>query len=136
MAITDSRNKGGTLTLDSQPFAKQATSVALTPSVDTEGDPVETLDGSTITADDVTTWTLDVGAIQDFEDPAGFVEFCRANKGELVAFAWAPAGATGPSYAGTCKVRAVAIGGDVNTRLDTSVSFPVEGEPDPTYPAP
>jgi hypothetical protein len=129
MPITDSRNKGGTLSLDGQPFAKQMTAVTLTPATAEEGDPVETLDGSTITADEVSSWTLELGAIQDFTDPAGFVRFCFDNAGDVVAFAWSPNGATGPDFTGSCKVRPVAIGGDVNARLTATVSFAVEGTP-------
>jgi hypothetical protein len=136
MPITDSRNKGGTLTLDALAFAKQATSVTLTPSADEDGDDLETLDGSTILADEVTSWALDLGMVQDFEDPAGFVEFARANAGDVVPFDWAPNGATGPSYSGNVKVRAVPIGGDVASRLTTTASWPVEGQPSVDYPTP
>lgn len=134
MAVTDSRNKGGTLTLDATEFAKQMTAVTLTPATEQDGDDLETLDGSTILAPEDTTWTLDLGGIQDFTDPAGFVEFSRANAGEEVAFSWAPNGATGPSYAGTVKVRPVPIGGEVATRLTTTASWPVVGDPAVTYP--
>lgn len=133
--IEDSRNKGGTLTLDALPFAKQMTNVTVTPSVDEEGDRVETLDLSTIEPDEITSWALELGAIQDFTDPAGFVEFARANDGEVVDFLWAPNGAGSVSYAGTVKVRAVPFGGDVNTRLTTTGSWPIITGPTPTYPA-
>lgn len=137
MPIEDSRLKGGTLTLDAQPFAKQMTSVSLEPSEDTEGDPVETLDGSTIEADEVTSWVLNLGAIQDFDDPAGFVEFARAQRGELVPFSWKPNNtAEAPTYTGTVRVRAVTIGGDVAGRLTTSKAWAVVGEPTATYPTP
>jgi hypothetical protein len=133
--ITDSRNKGGTLTLDALEFAKQMTNVTMTPSVDEEGDRIETLDESTIEPDEITSWAMDLGAIQDFTDAAGFVEFARANDGEVVSFVWAPNGAGEVSYAGTVKVRAVPFGGDVNTRLTTTASWSVITGPTPTYPA-
>lgn len=136
MPITDSRNKGGTLTLDAQPFAKQMTSVALTPATDEEGDAVEALDGSTIDPDEVTSWALDLGAIQDFTDAAGFVQFAFENAGDVVPFAWAPRGADGPTFSGNVKVRAVTIGGGVNTRLTSDTSWPVQGLPTWTPDAP
>lgn len=136
MPIEDSRNKGGTLTLDAQPFAKQMTSVALTPAVDEEGDALEALSGDTIDPDEVTSWTLDLGAVQDFTDPAGFVRFAKENAGDVVPFTWAPRGAEGPTFGGNVKVRAVAIGGGVNTRLTSDTSWPVQGEPDWTPAAP
>lgn len=135
--IEESRQKGGTLTLDAQPFAKQMTDVTLTPAVRTEGEALETLSGDTLSPDEVTDWVLDMGAIQDFLDPAGFVAFANANAGDEVAFEWKPnAAATSPTYTGTVKVRAVAIGGAVNARLSNSTSWPVTGQPTTTYPAP
>ncbi len=129
MPITDSRNKNGVLTLDDNPFEVQATSVALTPSTDEEGDAVETLARDTLTADDVTTWTLDITAIQDFADPEGFVEFCRATAGQIVDYSWKPTSATVPVYSGTVKIRPAVIGGAVNERLTSEVSFPCQEEP-------
>jgi len=135
--IEDSRLKGGTLTLDAIAFAKQMTSVDLEPSVDTQGEALETLDGSQISPDEVTSWVLNLGAVQDFVDPAGFVEFARANAGEEVACAWTPnSDPDCPAYTCTVKVRAVRIGGEVNARLATTTAWPVVGQPTPTYPAP
>jgi len=134
MAITDSRNKLGTLTIDAlTTFSKQITNVKLTPSVDEDGDKVETLDGSTILPDEVTSWVLELGAIQDFDDPDGFVEFARANAGDLVPVVWQPNQVGAPSYACSVKVRAVEIGGEIAQRLPTSTTWPVDGEPTPTY---
>lgn len=135
MAILDSRLKGGTLTVDGHAFAKQATSVVLTPSADEEGDALEALDGSEILPDEVTSWTLDLGVVQDFDDPAGFVEFARANAGDVVAFTWKP-NAAGPSYTGQVKVRAVPIGGEVASRLTATASWPCQSAPVVTYPTP
>ena len=130
MAIEDSRLKGGTLTLDAlTDFAKQMTNVTLTPATEEDGEPVETLDGSTIEAEESTTWTLDLGAIQDFDDPAGFVEWAMANAGDVVAFEWTPNATGAPTYSGNVKVRPVPIGGDVNTRLTTTASWPIVGTP-------
>lgn len=132
-AIEDSRLAGGTLTLDALSFAKQMTSVTLTPSTDEDGEDVETLSGATIEADETTSWTLDMGAISDFNDPAGFIEFARSNAGAIVPFSWQP-NATGPTYDGTVRVRAVAIGGDVKARTTPDTSWPVIGDPNVTYP--
>jgi hypothetical protein len=133
MPIVEDRLKSGTLTLDALPFATQATNVNLEPKTDEEGDQLEVLSGDTIEPDDVTTWTLNITAIQDFDDEAGFVEFCRANAGDVVPFSWRP-NAAGVTYAGDVKIRPVTIGGDVNARLTTGAAFPLVGDPDPTYP--
>lgn len=134
--IEDSRLKGGTLTLDATEFAKQATNVNLEPAVESDGDRVETLSGATIEPDETTGWTLNVGAIQDFDDATGFVEFCRANAGQVVAFSWLPNADGAPTYSGDCRIRAVTIGGDVATRLSTTAAFPVTDLDAPAYPAP
>lgn len=128
MPITSSKLKTGTLTLDAMPFATQATNVRLVPEVDEQGDPIETLSGDQEGADEVTTWTLAVTAVQDFDDPAGFVKFCFDNAGQSVPFSW-EASATSPEWSGSVTIRAVEFGGDVNTRNTTEAEFPVIGTP-------
>src|SRR5687768_16225623 len=128
MAITTSKLKTGTLTLDALPFANQATNVRLTPEVDEQGDPIETLSGDQEGADEVTSWTLTVEAVQDFDDPTGFVKFCFNNAGLSVPFTWT-ASATSPEWSGSLTVRAVEFGGPVNTRNTTEAEFPVIGTP-------
>jgi hypothetical protein len=134
--IEDSRLKGGTLVLDSLPFAKQATEVTLEPSVVEEGERIESLSGATLDPSERTDWVLNVGAVQDFNDPAGFVEFCRANAGEVVTFSWLPNADGAPTYSGSLRVRATTIGGAVNTRLATTPAFPVTVLDAPAYPGP
>lgn len=137
MPITESRLKNGQLTLNGVAFTTQASNVTLSPDVNEEGDTLETLSGDTILPEERTAWTLGVEAIQDFTDPAGMVAFCFENAGDVVDFLWRP-GPSGesPTYAGSVKVRAVEIGGDVNSRLSTSAEFPCQGVPVPTYPGP
>lgn len=133
MPITDSRLKEGTLTLDGDAFETQATAVALVPSTDEEGDELETLSGDKILPDDVTTWTLDITAIQDFTDADGLLEFLRANAGDVVTFVWKPTTAAVPNWTGSVKIRPAQIGGDVNTRNTSDVSLPVQGDITPDY---
>lgn len=130
MPITESRLKGGSLTLDAIPFATQATNVRLVPSTDEVGDPVEVLSGDELGTDDETTWTLVIDAIQDFDDTDGFVRYCLDNAGTKVPFIWRPNTGTN-TFGGTCKIRPVEIGGDVNARLATSAEFPLDGDPTP-----
>lgn len=131
--ITDSRNKTGVLTIDALPFATQATNVRLVPKTDEQGDPLEVLSGDTITAEDETTWTLDVRAVQDFDDAAGFVNFALQNAGEIVPYSWKP-NVDAPTYTGNVRVRPVEIGGDVNKRLTTDASWPCQETPTVAYP--
>ena len=136
MTIIDSRLKVGTLTIDAVSFASQATNVTLTPKTDQEGDPIEVLSGETITADDLTSWEMQIEAIQDFDDPDGFVNFALANAGELVAYSWKPNDSPDcPTYSGSVRVRPVPIGGPVATRNITAAAWPIDGMPTPSYPA-
>lgn len=134
--IEDSRNKIGTLLLDAQPFHKQTTSVSLEPSEDNTGEALETLSGDTEGVEEVTSWVLNLGVIQDFNDPAGIVEFSRLNAGEEVAFQWQPNAVGAPTYTGIVKVRALTIGGDVASRLTSTKAWPVTGQPSADYPTP
>lgn len=139
MPIIDSRLKSGTLTIDAISFATQATNVRLVPSTDEVGDPLEVLSGETVTAEDETSWSLVIEAVQDFDDPAGFVNFAMSNAGDVVPYVWQPNSPTGDalgmgvSYNGTVRVRPVEIGGDVNTRLTTGAEWPCQQAPTATY---
>jgi hypothetical protein len=138
MPITESRLKTGTLTLGTDPadvsVATQATNVSLDPSVDEDGDRLEVLSGDTISPDEVETWVLHIEAVQDFDDPDGFVRYCFANAGDDVAYSWKP-NAAGPTFTGTVRIRAAQIGGDVAARLATEVEFPCNERPTITDPA-
>lgn len=133
MPITDSRLKTGTLTLEAAQFASQATNVRVTPSTDEVGDELETLSGDTIAPDDETTAVLNITAVQDFDDPAGFIRFSWDNAGDIVTFTWQPNAGT-MQATGTVRVRPVEVGGDVNARLTTSASWPIVGLPTWTWP--
>jgi hypothetical protein len=124
-AIEDSRQRGGTLALDNEQFEKQHTDVALNPSVNGAGDPVETLSGAVLSAPETYSWVLALGYIQDFTDPAGIVMTLRAKAGQEVPFSWTPNGEAGPTFTGTVKMRPASIGGTVATRLTGTVDLPV-----------
>lgn len=132
--INESKLKSGTLTLDALPFATQATNVRLVPEVEEQGEAVETLSGDELGADETTNWTLVIEAIQDFDDPAGFSKFCFENAGQAVPFDWSP-NPNGTSFSGSVKVRALEIGGPVNTRNTAEVELPCVGAVVPTWPA-
>lgn len=132
MAVTQSKLKEGTLTLgvdlDAVEFSCQATNVRLTPSTSDTGDEVETLCGDKIGAETTTSWSLAGTSIQDFTDPDGFVLWCFENDLTEVAFSWQP-NATAGTWTGTARVRAVELGGDVNTRLTTDWEWPLVDTP-------
>jgi hypothetical protein len=124
--ITDSRLRSGTLTLDGDSYATQATNVRIIPDYQDEGDAIETLDGSEIGSSKKRKNTLAIEAIQDFDDAAGFQAFTWNNDLLEVAFTWQP-GPESPTYDGTVQVLAVEVGGDVGPRLTTSAEWEVVG---------
>lgn len=135
---TISKLKTGTLTIDSVPFATQATNVRLIPPEQPTGDDAaEVLSGETLPAEDAgggSGWTMAITAVQDFEDPVGFVNMTWTDEGQAVPFTWAPMGAAGPSYAGTVTVWPVEVGGDVNRRLTSDAVWRLAAKPTRTEP--
>lgn len=132
MTITESRLKTGVLTFGETPtptdFSCQPTNVRLTPNYEDDGDDTETLCGDMIPAGKKETWVLAGTSIQDFDDPAGFIQYCFDNRMTTVAFSWQPNTTGAPTYSGSVVVVALEIGGDVNTRLTTDFEFDVSGE--------
>jgi hypothetical protein len=132
--LTDSRLGPGTLTIDgTNDFSSQASAVRLTPSINSE-DGTPTLaypDPAPITSVD---WALNVDAIQDFEDPAGFVNFLMDNALSEKPFSWVPLTAGGPTYDGVLQIVPIEIGGDVAVQVVTSVELPLVGAPTRTDP--
>jgi hypothetical protein len=148
MAIVESKLKtgkltlGGTLPVDPAPpgpptggteFSCQATNVRIVPSFNDTGDPVETLCGDTLAADTTADWALQGTSIQDFDSPDGFIQYSWENNLENVPFVWQP-NASATMYYGTVQVRALEVGGDVNTRITTDFDWPCNGMPEAVWP--
>lgn len=130
MPATDSRQGPGTLSLGTLTGAGcQMSNVRLVPSQDEE-DGTPTLCDPDPAPQVSESWALEGTAIQDWEDSAGFVEFCRTNSGNTVTFEWVPNTTLTPAvtFSGSCQVRAVEIGGDVGSQNTTDFSFPVVGD--------
>lgn len=140
MAVNESRLKTGKLTLGGAAgvggteFACQATNVRVTPSHDETGDEVETLCGDKLAPDVKTSWSVAGTSIQDFDSPDGFVQYSVEQNLEVVEYSWQPNTSTF-EVTGTVQVRAVEIGGDVNTRLTTDFEWPCQDDPTFTWPA-
>jgi hypothetical protein len=139
MAVNESRLKEGKFTLGGTggtggtEFACQATNVRVTPSHDETGDEVETLCGDKLAADVKTKWSVAGTSIQDFDSPDGFVQYSVEHNLEVVEFSWQPNASTF-TVEGTVQVRAVEIGGDVNTRLTADFEWPCQDDPTFTWP--
>jgi hypothetical protein len=139
MAIVASRLRNGELTFGGNgtgtavSFACQATTVAVNPSYDNDGDPVEVLCGERLPAGKRETWTISGTSLQDFDDPQGFLAYCYTHAMETVAFTWKPNADGAPTWTGECVILALVEGGDVQSRLDTDWEFDIVGRPTRTY---
>lgn len=123
----ESKVRTGTLTIGGQEFGAQASAVAVRPGHDTSGDPLDLLDGTTLPASTTRSNVLAITAVQDFSDPAGFSRFSWDNDLDTVAFTWRPRGAGGESFTGSVEVRALPVGGEVNTRLTADAEWTCVG---------
>lgn len=141
--ITESKLKTGMLILGGSvvgvgafDFACQATNVRVAPSHNDAGDPVETLCGDSTSPSTQTTWALQGTSIQDFDDAAGFLWYAFDHNLQTVPFSWTPNVDGGSVITGDVQVRALEIGGDVNTRITSDFDWPINGEPTATKPTP
>jgi hypothetical protein len=135
MAIVESKLKTGSLLLGGTEFACQATNVRIVPTFNEEGDNVETLCGDTLAPSTTTEWALQGTHIQDWDSAGmGIVEYSWVNNLVTVPFVWKP-NASAVTYAGNVQVRALEVGGDVNTRITTDFDWPISGTPEPTWAA-
>jgi hypothetical protein len=133
MPVVSSRVKEGVLSFGGatpRDFSCQPSNIRLTPTANLD-DPLEVLCGDIITGAGTTSWQLQGTAVQDFDDPNGFILFAFQNDGEEVAFSWTP-NATGGTWSGNCFVSAIEVGGDVNTRLTADFVFALRGAPEYT----
>jgi len=149
LATEESRQYAGTLTfgteptaeipnpdIEATPFEKQVFECSLEPAVEEKGDELTMLNGNVLGADESIKWTLKIGAVQDFMDPQGFLEFCRNNALVTVPFEWEPnSSLDSPTISGKVKIRPGKYGGATKLRLTSEIEFPVIGEPDVVHPA-
>jgi hypothetical protein len=130
MPPIDSRLGPGTLKLGSPlvEFGTQIANVTLEPSQDEE-DGTPTLAEPDPAAEISEAWALTGEAIQDFEEPTGFVNYCFDNALTIVDFEFTPNTAAGVKYTGECRLVSVPIGGDAGTQITSTFEFPVVGTP-------
>jgi hypothetical protein len=121
----------GTLTLGAtgspRQFAANVTAAALEPSY-SDGDVLELLDGSTESEGDQETWAL-TGTIRQQLTADALEDWCLSEAGKEVPFTFKPNNDVSKTYTGTCRIRAVKIGGDVKKKNTSDFSFPCVGKP-------
>jgi hypothetical protein len=127
MTIEESKVRDGTLVLGSEFFSCEPTSVLIASEYNEEGDPVEVLCGEGLAADTTVNKSLNITAIQDFNNPEGLMRFLRDNELRTVPFMW-KANQEGAQVAnGQIQCRLGDWGGEVNTRLTTDLELPIVG---------
>lgn len=76
------------------------------------------------------TWTLELAGVQDWETANSLAQFLTDNAGEEIAAKFSPQAGSGLSeFTATVIGAPVAIGGDVNTVPQFSVTLGVVGQP-------
>lgn len=133
-ALVDSRLGPGTLLLGTSPYEYQMANVALEPDIsDEDGTPTLAVPEPAPLA--TIAWKLTGTAIQDFGEPAGFLNYLMDHALEEVAFTWTPDTANGVEYSGTVQLRPAPIGGDAGVQITSDFELPVIGDPVRTDPA-
>jgi hypothetical protein len=136
MPVVQSKVRSGLLQLQGaaantwETFSCQPTAVAITPTntEGTTGDELEVLCGDKIPGDATSEEkgaTLDITAIQDFDDPNGLQRYAWVNDGQTRAFRWRPTADAQDLWEGTVRVRAIGVGGTVGERLDQTFSWTI-----------
>ena len=124
----DSRLGPGTLKLGATDFGAQVANATLEPSTDEE-DGTPTLGDPDPLPELTESWVLTGEVIQDFEEDAGFVNYCMDNALSVVAFEFVPNSDTTNKWTGDVLITSVPIGGDVSVQIRSSFEFPVQGTP-------
>ena len=134
MPFADARQGVGTLKLGPAPgpptheFNTQAAAVKLTPSVDsTDGTPTLAVPDPAPLSE--VKWALNIDAIQDWSEAAGFVNYLLDNVLDENLFEWVPLTSEGTKFSGTVQILPIEIGGDVAVQVVTSVELPLIGVP-------
>lgn len=127
---TDTRLGPGTLKFDSPlvDHGPQISNVLLEPAQDSE-DGTPTLGDPDPLPEVSESWVLTGEAIQDFEDPLGFVNWCFDNALTVQPFEWVPNTDAGQKWTGDCLITSIPIGGDVSVQNTSKFEFAVQGTP-------
>lgn len=128
MPVKESRLKNGKLTLGAAPgteFSCQVINLRIKSNYNTD-DGQETLCGDLVAGSTTLKGRSLAGTvIQDFDDTAGFVNYCFTNDLTTVAFSYEPNATGSPVYSGNVIIQVPdeTAGGDVNARLTSDFDW-------------
>jgi hypothetical protein len=134
MPTTESKVRKGLLQLEAdtagqwEEFSCQPTNVSITPDTTAgTGDELEVLCGDVLASADADkrSATLNIEAVQDFTNAAGFQAYSWVHDGEKRRFRWNPTSDAADQWEGYVSVKASEIGGEVGTRITTSVQWTI-----------
>lgn len=135
MAIVESKLYHGTLKFDPAGSIKdwscQVRNCRITPTHN-KGDSVETLCGDLTLPVPTSTWVIQGTIVSDFaaESSGSIVRWALAQHGTDHDFELLPNNSSGTDkITGTCRVVALELGGDVNSRIEVDFSFDMDDEP-------
>lgn len=102
-------------------FSAQVTSCTITPNA-TRDEPLHVLSGEVLAGDSAYTATLAASLLQDLTT-SGIVAYSWTHAGETVDFEYQPNTALGATIVGTVVVDPISVGGEVNTRATSEISW-------------
>jgi hypothetical protein len=76
------------------------------------------------------TWMLSLEYAQDWETPDSLSAYLFNNQGNTVEMTFTPRNGSGPSFAVSVVVLSGAIGGQIDSFATTTVSLPLQGQPE------
>jgi hypothetical protein len=134
MPIVESKLNNGSLTLGDiatgTDYGCQITNTRITTAYEDDGDPLTTLCGETRPAGrKMTGQKLEGTFVQDFDDPAGLVQYLWDNNLATVAFEFVPNDTGAPTLSGSVmlEIPAETYGGDVKSRLTSDFAWGIQG---------
>jgi hypothetical protein len=144
VAVIESKVKNAKLTFtlisaeESPPTveaAPQTNACKIVPKANEEGDALEMLSGDGLGVDSTTGYTLEMAGIPDWTNKDGFVQFAWDYDGKLATVVFDPCAddETGPTYTGTVRVGAIAVGGDAGKRSPIEATWSLVSKPERAY---
>lgn len=128
IAIVPLYMKDVTLTIGTDTYEKHVSGVTLTPAYATN-----TWKGlspsSTFTDTSAAVWTLDLSYAQDWDTVNSLSKYLFANQGLTKSIVFKPKSAGTPTVTVSVIIVAGAIGGQIDSYAESTVSLPVQGQP-------
>lgn len=114
-------------TIGTDDFRKHLSAVTFTPSA--EKKTWAGMGRNTHTDVSEATWEAGLNYVQDWDSPTSLSRYLYENEGETVEMTFRPRSGSGPSFTAEIVITPGAIGGQVNSFAETSVTLGCNGKP-------